>query len=369
MKNNKVKIALVHDYLKSDGGAERVLIALHQMYPRSPIYTIYNRIDSTVLKEKLKGATIVQSWYGKLPLAYKLMSPLRFLLPFIWSSFDFSEFDLVISSSSWAITKGFSSTNTKELCYCHTPPRYLYGYETSRNWKKFWYVRLYALIVNHFMRMYDFTQSQKVTQFVANSNEVSKRIQKFYRRDSIVIYPPVEVFPVKQVKKTKDYYLTGGRFTSQKNFDLIIEACERSQKKLIIYGSGVQEKYLKSKAKKYTKFVGTVSEQEKAVLMSNAIAFIGASIDEDFGITVVESQMVGTPVIAYKGGGYLETVKENVSGIFFEKPTVESLMKAIQKFEKMKWNEKSICLNAKKFSTANFMKEMKKEVNAVFFSK
>ena len=142
-----MKIALVHDYLKEYGGAEKVLEALHEIWPAAPIYTIFSRLDQNpLLAEKFKDAKIIQSWFGRLPLADKLMSPLRFLIPLIWGSLNFRNYDLVISSASWAIAKGFARGKTKEICYCHTPPRYLYGYETSRDWQRHWYGRLYALV-------------------------------------------------------------------------------------------------------------------------------------------------------------------------------------------------------------------------------
>ncbi len=166
-----MKVALVHDYIKEFGGAERVLMTLHEMFPDAPIYTIYNR------SHKIKA---IQSWFGYLPYAEKLISPLRFLIPLIWAGFNFDKYDLIISSASWAITKGFTSKNTREICYCHTPPRYLYGYDTSQKWDK-WYLKFYATPVNHFMRLYDFLQAQKVTTFIANSLETQKRIKNFYR--------------------------------------------------------------------------------------------------------------------------------------------------------------------------------------------
>lgn len=190
-----MKVAIVHDYLIDFGGAERVLLVLHEIYPKAPIYvSIYRPKLLGNFKENFKNANIRQSWFGKLPFAEKLISPLRFLLPLIWKSFDLKNYDLIISSSSWAITKGFDKKkNALEICYCHTPPRYLYGYDTSRKFKGLMrnLVSVYSAIVNHFMRIYDFKQAQKVDYFVANSKEVARRIEKFYRREAIVIYPPI----------------------------------------------------------------------------------------------------------------------------------------------------------------------------------
>src|SRR3990170_4569524 len=200
-----MKIALVHDYLNEFGGAERVLLALSEIWPDAPIYTAFYKKDSYAY-ERFKDKKIIASWAQNVPFfATKLHSPLRFLAPLIWNSFDFSDYDLVITSASWYVTKGVVKRNPSthsvragsqrnvEICYCHTPPKYLYGYQTSVDWQKYWPVKLYALVVNHFMRVYDFEAAQKVDYFIANSKEVAGRIKKFYMRDSTVIYPPVEL--------------------------------------------------------------------------------------------------------------------------------------------------------------------------------
>ena len=378
-----MKIALVHDYLKEYGGAERVLSALCEIFPEAPIYTTFC-LDNSSASKAFKDRQIIQSWFGKLPFSDKLISPLRFLLPLIWGSFDFSHYDLVISSASWAVTKGFTQGKPKEICYCHTPPRYLYGYETSRNWKKHWYIRFYAVIVNYFMRLYDFNQAQKVTWFIANSREVQQRIKKFYRRESIVINPPVDLPKFKthpangRTKfKVKDYYLTGGRLEGAKNFELIIEACNKIKVPLKIYGTGSREKYLRSIAGPTVEFLGRVSDEEKFELMSKGKAFIVAATDEDFGITPVEAMATGCPVIAFRGGGYLETVVEGSprgftlkgkTGIFFNEQTVESLTKALREFKDSegKIKPEDCRKQAEKFSKERFKREIMNFVKSKF---
>ncbi len=358
-----MKIAIVDDYLKW-GGAVQVVSALHEIYPEAPIYTIYSQVDQDpLLKEKFKDAKIIESWFAKFPYHEKLISPLRFLLPVIWGSFDFSNYDLVISSASWAVTKGFADGKVKEICYCHTPPRYLYGYETSRDWKKHWYIRLYALIVNHFMRLYDFKQAQKVTWFIANSREVQQRIKKFYRKESTVINPPVEISSQKPVVSSKgNYYLTGGRLELPKNFGLIVKACNELKVPLEIYGDGLQKEYLKGIAGPTVEFAGVVSNEEKGRLMAGAKAFIAAATDEDFGITPVEAMATGTPVVAFRGGGYLETVVEGKTGEFFDEPTAEALTKVLENFNPKKYKSEDCRRQAQKFSKERFMKEFKKFV-------
>ncbi len=364
IKNNEMKVALVHDYLKEYGGAERVLLALHEIFPEAPIYTVFC-VKNSSAGRVFKDIVVMESWFGKLPFADRLISPLRFLLPVIWKSFDFKNYDLVISSASWAITKGFASGKTKEICYCHTPPRYLYGYETSRNWKKHWYVRFYALIVNHFMRMYDFSRAQKVTRFIANSFEVQQRIKKFYRKDSEIIYPPVDIPPTayrKQQKavSNKQYFLAGGRLEQAKNFDLVIKACNELKVPLKIYGSGTQENYLKSISGLSVEFLGRVSDEEKFKLMADCKAFIVMAKDEDFGITPVEAMAAGAPIIAYRGGGYRETVVEGKTGVFVEEATVESLVGVLRNMGEVgkKIKSEDCRKRAEKFSKERFKKEI-----------
>lgn len=357
-----MKVALVHDYLSTFGGAEQVLAALHELWPEAPIYTIFSRVkQNPLLRQKFAKAKIIPSWFTYLPGADRLISPLRFLLPLIWGSFDLSDYDLVISSASWAITKGLGK---KEICYCHTPPRYLYGYETSRDWQKHWYIRLYALIVNHFLRQYDFGQAQKVTQFVANSREVQARIKKFYRRSSLVINPPVEM-PRKRLvarEKKNNYFLTGGRLEAAKHFDLIIKACNQAKLPLKIYGSGSQEANLQRLAGPTIEFLGRVSEEEKFKLMASCRAFLVAAKDEDFGITPVEAMAAGRPVIAFRGGGYLETVVAGKTGEFFDDLKVDQLASVLAKFKLEKYSRAACYRQAAKFSKVNFQKKIKKLV-------
>lgn len=359
-----MRIALVHDYLNEFGGAERVLLALSEMYPQAPIYTIYFRKSSTC-GEKFNNKKIIQSWFSNLPFAEKLISPLRFLLPAIWRSFDFSNYDLVITSSAWAITRGMPNAK-REVCYLHTPPRYLYGYDDSRNWKNLWFaglVKIYALVINHFMRMYDFNAAQKPSFYITNSENVAKRLKKFYRRDDYkVVYPPVDIekFGEPKIKPGKgDYYLTGGRLIAHKNFDLIIKAFNKNRLKLKIFGTGLMEEELKNMAKQNIEFLGMVSEANLISLYKRAKAFIVASKDEDFGITPIEAAAAGTPTIAYKGEGYLESVIENETGVFFDELTGDSLAKAVKKSEDIKWDKNFIKKHARKFSKERFEKEVR----------
>jgi glycosyltransferase involved in cell wall biosynthesis len=362
-----MKVALVHDYLNEFGGAERVLLALSELYPKAPIYTSFYKKGSPA-RERFKGKDIRVSWAHCFPFfASKLHSPLRFLAPFIWNSFDFSDYDLIISSASWYITKGFKKKGKKgiEICYCHTPPRWLYGYKTSIELQKYWPVRVYAAVVGHFMRMYDFNAAQRVDFFIANSRNVAARIKKFYKRDSSVIYPPVELPSVAKAKK-QDYYLVISRIVGGKGLDLAVKAAVKLGIKLKIAGKPagyyMEYKKLSRLAKKNVEFLGYVSDSELVKLYASAKGFLALATDEDFGITPVEANLCGTGVIAFRGGGYIESIIEGKTGVFFDKPTVESLVGAIKRFEKTKIKPEDCITQAKKFSKERFKREIKEFV-------
>lgn len=383
-----MKVALVHDYLNEFGGAERVLLALSEIYPDAPIYTAFYRDGSPAFKrfanaksfssnKRLKGKKIIPSWAQKVPFfASKLHSPLRFLAPFVWNSFDFSEYDVVISSSSWYVTKGFRKRNTNdvirntkgfvEICYCHTPPRYLYGYPTASNFQKYWPVKVYAVLVNHFMRVYDFDAAQRVDWFIANSREVQSRIKKFYRRDSVVIYPPVDVskFQVTNSKSQKkgEYFLVVSRLVGAKNVDLAVEVCRNLKLNLKIVGTGRDEGKLEEMAGPTVEFLGDLGDEELVKLYKNCRALIFPASMEDFGIVPVEAMAAGKPVIALAEGGVKETVIDGKTGLLVEDLAPGSFVVALNRFmdmeKKGEWDSKFIQSHAQKFSKERFKREI-----------
>ncbi len=347
-----MRIALIHDYLNEYGGAERVLLALAEMWPDAPIFTAFCVPGSTAARA-FAGRKIITSWFQYLPWHEHLYSPLRFMIPGIWGSWDFSQYDLVITSASWYITKGLGKKfNVAEICYCHTPPRWLYGYPTSINFQKYWPVKVYAAIVGHFLRMYDFNQAQKVDQFVANSREVANRIKKFYRRDSQIIYPPINMPKIKAGKR-QDYFLILSRLVGAKGVEMAVAAAQQGKFKLKIAGEAVGFGGLKN-----VETLGYVSEIEKAKLMAEAQSFLALAENEDFGMTPVEAMMMGTPVIAFNGGGYKETVVDGKTGVLFNDYSVEGLMEAVRRFDKLKWNKTILQKHAAKFSKTRFKKQM-----------
>lgn len=366
-----MKIALVHDYLGEFGGAERVLETLAEIWPKAPIYTAFWREGPAY--ERFKKRKIVTSWVQKVPFfATKLHSPLRFLAPFIWNGFDFSGYDVIVSSASWYVTKGFvKKGGAIEICYCHTPPRYLYGYPTSVNWQKYWPVRIFALFVNHFMRVYDFEAAQRVDFFIANSQNVRARIKKFYRRESIVIYPPVDLPKVPKVKKS-DYFLVVSRIVGAKGLALAVEVANKLDIELKVVGkpAGYSGEYQKIKdmAGENVEFLGYVDDLELVKLYAGARAFLALATDEDFGMTPVEAMLAGTPVIAYEGGGYLETVVDGKTGVFFSPATGVSLTMAINNFEVLEakgaFNPAYIKKHAKKFGKERFRRDVLKFVES-----
>jgi glycosyltransferase involved in cell wall biosynthesis len=298
----------------------------------------------------------------KIPGMGRLLSPLKILSPLAFESFNLSEYDVVISSSAAYFAKGVvTSQHSAHLAYIHTPPRALYGYSNSHWYKKNIFTRGFGEILNHFMRLYDFELTQRPDILIANSENIKKRIVKFYRRDSEIIYPPIDLSEYNTIKKDSgDYFLSLARLDPEKNIDLIIETFNQNGLPLKIVGTGREESRLKKIAKSNIHFLGKVSDKERVTLLSNAKALICAASNEDFGITSVESQAAGTPVIAFKEGGYLETVIEGKTGVFFEDLSKESLQQAIEKIDQQKFKAEDLRKNAQKFSKENFKKEILK---------
>lgn len=385
-----MKIALVHDYLYTYGGAERVLEALCEICPKAPIYTAW--VDWQWLKNLENRLTIVSqnsklfvSWFDKVPFKEQLCSPLRFLAPKIWNSFarQLSQYDVVISSSAWYMCKGVSlatyNSQPIHVCYCHTPPRYLYGYPTALEFRRYWWGRLYARIINPFLRIYDYKSSQTIDYFICNSKEVQRRIWKFYRRKAKVIYPPIfspQNHP-RGVSKSHpggvggEYFLMVNRLVKHKNIDLAIKVCKKLKSNLKIVGVGPDKKRLKKIAGNNPRiqFLGYVDDQKLAQLYTDCQAVLYLADQEDFGITPVEAMAYGKPVIALKSGGVKESIVEGKTGIFINKLKEGELIKSLKslKFKKFKVED---CLNqAKKFSKERFKKEIKEFILKVFENK
>lgn len=358
-----MKIALVHDYIKEYGGAEKVLETFHEIFPKAPIYTsVYLPKYLGPHKERFAKMDIRPSCLQWLPFKAKLVSPIRLIAPCVFRKMNFSEYDVVIVSATGAyLPNSINKGKAVHICYCHTPPRYLYGYATAREWKKNPVFKVLGELANHFLRMADYNSAQNVDYFISNSEEVKARIKKFYRKDATVIYPPVDIPEANNITK-KDSYLTGGRLARSKHPELAIKACTKLDLPLKVFGKAFLSGYLnelKRGAGKTIKFVGEVTQEEKYKLMGEAKAFIFPSEDEDFGITPVEAMACGTPVIAFNSGGVKETVIEGKTGTFFNELTTESVEGAINRLNKMKIKVEDCRERAKLFSKKRFIKEIK----------
>lgn len=374
-----MKIAIVHDQLQEFGGAERVLVALKHIYPEADIYTsFYNPKTLGVHARLFSDWNIYTSWAQRIPFVAKLYSPLRFITPYLWETLDLQSYDLVISSSGSYMSKGIvTKPETLHICYLHHPPRYLYFYETAREWKKYWPVRIYAYLVNHGLRIWDFLSSSRVDYFVANSEETKHRIEKFYRRESCVIYPPVDIpdtLPQYDSNTKQTYYITTSRLARAKHIDILIHAANQYHFELKIVGSGRDEDYLKSIAGKTVTFLGTVPDTELPALYHNAKAFLFASKDEEFGIAPIEAMGHGLPVVSLASGGLKETVHEGKNGYLFADLAIESIYQKISLLEQLSPESYEIMrktsrLHAEKYSLQRFKTEIETFVNVHLFAK
>lgn len=356
-----MKVALVHDYLREYGGAERVLEDLHDIFPDAPVFSaFYYPQGLGAANERIKKWQIHSSWIQKLPFANILISPLRILAGWIFENFDLSDFDVVISSDAIYFAKAvLTKPSTLHIAYIHTPPRYLYGFTTSYNYKKHWWTRIGGEFINHFLRLYDFEVSQRPDILVANSKNIAARIKKFYRRDSVVIPPGTDLGEFKNItKKNGDYYLSLGRLVRSKGVEVAIETANKLQVNLKVAGVGPLLDEFKKLAGPTVQILGSVNDSERVKLLTNAKALFLLEEEPDFGITSVEAQAAGTPVIAVRSGGYLETVVEGKTGEFIEQATVTELSRAIQNFDSSKYNISDLRQNAEKFSKERFKKDI-----------
>jgi len=370
-----MKIVIVHDQLREFGGAERVLVALKKIFPTADVFTAI--LDHKSLGPHsiiVKDWKITVSWFGKIPLINKLYSPLRFITPLIWESFNFSKYDLVISSSGAWMSKGIITKEpTIHISYVHHPPRYLYGYETAIEWQKYLLIKIYGNIINHFLRMWDYQSSQRPDYYIANSQETRARIKKFYRRDSVVIYPPVDIppYPAPSIQHpaSNNYFLTVSRLARAKHIEVLIKAANKLRFNLKIVGTGRDIEYLKSIAGPTVEFLGNLNDKELSDAYRNAKAFLFAAADEEFGIAPVEAMGYGLPVIAYRSGGIPEYLKDGINGYLFDELKENSLIGKINKLtvltkEKYLEMRKNARITAEKFTEEKFKEKILSFVNS-----
>ncbi|MDP3991494.1 MAG: glycosyltransferase [Candidatus Colwellbacteria bacterium] len=360
-----VKVALVHDYLNQFGGAERVLFVLAEMFPEAPIYTLF--YEPSVFDGHLKGGTIKTSFLDHAIVRRRH----RFFIPLFPKAAENlnlgNNYDLIISNSS-GFAKGINYKGGVHLSYIHTPLRYAWEPET-------WLgtllpkvvIKLSSPIISY-LRRWDRRAGKKPDFIITLSTHIAKKIKEAYGREAEVIYPPVDTtvfYPDYSVPK-QDYFLAFGRLIHNKRFDLVIEAFNELQFPLKIVGSGPHEAKLKKLAHSNNiEFLARISDDELRKVITGAKAFIFPQL-EDFGLVAAEALACGTPVIAYRAGGALDIIEEDANGLFFDEQTPNSLIEAINRFNKMKFDQEKIVQSAQKFSEALFRQNLTRVINQSF---
>lgn len=366
------KVAIIHDWLTTYAGAEKVLASILEIYPSADVFTLIDFIP-TQNRDFLTGHKVRTSFLQSWPWVKKKYRNYLPLMPFAVEQFDVTGYDLIISSSH-AVAKGvLTGPNQLHICYCHTPIRYAWDmqhqYLAESGLLKgvmSWITRL----VLHKIRLWDSRTANGVDYFIANSNFIKRRILKIYRRESVVIYPPVEVEPTSIRAKKGNFYVTASRMVPYKRIPLIVEAFSRMpDRRLVVIGDGPDMQRCRALAGPNVQLVGYQSDEELKMYLSSAKAFVFAA-EEDFGIAPIEAQACGTPVIAFGRGGVLETVRgldsNKPTGMFYQEQTAESLIAAVNQFELAGAGliSSQVCReNAERFTQQRFKQEFERFVS------
>ncbi|HUO75347.1 MAG TPA: glycosyltransferase [Candidatus Paceibacterota bacterium] len=352
-----MKPVLVHEYLNQYGGAERVLQVLSSMLPTAPIYTtLYDeRLTGGVFRSQVIRTSFIQSLPGA-KRWHHLYAP---LMPMAVEQFDLRAFDTVVSVSA-SFAKGvITHPGTRHLCYCLTPPRFLWD-DSQRFVRRFTYPlpigRLSPLLLSY-LRVWDQQAAARVDEWVAISEFVRRRIQKYYGRDSVVIHPPVNIAKFQLAEGPGTFWLMVGRFVAYKNFDLAIETFNRLGWPLKIVGTGVEERRLKHAAKGNIEFLGQVNDERLGDLYRQSVGVVFPQ-EEDFGIVPLEAMASGRPVVALRGGGALETIIDRITGVFFDEASPESLTDALERASRLKWLPNLCRGQAERFDVPVFRAKM-----------
>jgi glycosyltransferase involved in cell wall biosynthesis len=361
---SKMRIAIVHPWFITEGGGERVIDAIADVCPTADLFTLI--LDRSTLSPSLRHRNIQASFLSSIPMGGRFYQHLMPLYHLATTSFDLSGYDLVISSGGPATKGVIVGQGARHIHYCHSPVRFL--------WDQFpaWQKRLPAplrpvfTLNAHHNREWDFNSAQRVDEFIANSNFVAQRIRTYYRRPSTIIYPPVDTSRGYVARERDDYFICVARLVPNKRIDLLIEACNSLRINLVIVGAGPERKSLEAAAGDTIRFLGRVGDTELSCLYAQARAFLFAA-EEDFGIALVEAQSYGLPVIAYGGGGALETVidaslhpYEAPTGVLYEEQTVECVCQAIDQFVALEshFDRQAIQNHARGFDTSIFLRRM-----------
>ncbi|MBU1132271.1 glycosyltransferase [Patescibacteria group bacterium] len=360
-----MKSAIIHDHFAQDGGAERVARALLSLFPESPVFTIVH--DKKIFDDENFNQNVKTSFIQKIPLGVRKYQWFLSIMPTATESYNLNDYNLLISSSS-IFSKGIiTPPNATHICYCHTPPRFLWTdcHNYLKELKQNFFIKKFIPFFLTNLRMWDKLAAERVDYFIANSLEVQKRIKKYYNRESIVIHPPVETSKFRISESIGDYFLAGGRMVGYKRFDLIVKAFNRLNIPLKIFGGGPLLKILKSSARPNIQFLGKISEENKIKIFSRCRAFLNPQF-EDFGITAIEAMASGRPVIAYRSGGALETVVEGKTGTFFEEQTWEDLADKILRFDNKNYNPAEIKKHAEQFDISVFNEKILEFVGSIY---
>jgi glycosyltransferase involved in cell wall biosynthesis len=356
-----MKIALVHDYLVQYGGAERVLEAFCEAFPQAPIYTMV--YDEKMTNGAFRSRKIRTSFLQKIPLVSSHHRTYPLLMPLAIESFDLGDFDVVLSDSNSYAKGVVTGADTLHITYCHTPMRYAWD-NCHRHMREFGYSRLTQRLLPiavSYLRLWDKISAERPDLYLANSNFVATRIRKYYHKDCEVLYPPVNFEKFHISENIGDYFLMVGRALPYKRFDIVIEAFNKLELPLKIIGKGPEMEHLKKSAKSNIEFLGYLNDEETSRYYSHCKAFIFPS-EEDFGITPLEAMASGRPVIAYRGGGALETVIEGETGIFFDRQDFSTIIEAVKSFDPCRFNPQRIREHVSIFDKERFKEKIRQIV-------
>jgi glycosyltransferase involved in cell wall biosynthesis len=346
----------VHDWLNQRGGAEAVLEALVEMFPQAPVYT--SMYWPQAMLQEYRSWDIRTSFMDKLPWVKRHHQPFLPLYPLAFESFDFTDYDLVISNKSGFCHGVITSPHTLHICYCLTPTRFLWNYHEYV--QREGVARLARLALPPFLnylRLWDRAAADRVDHFIAISRTVQQRITKYYRRDSAVIHPPVDTSKLAPSDSHDDYFLIVSRLIPYKRIDLAVRAFNELGLPLVIIGDGRDRDSLRSLARSNVKFLGYIPDQEIGNYFARCRVFVLPG-QEDFCIAPVEAQAAGRPVIAYAAGGALDTVQEGVTGAFFYDQTPEALVEVVRRFDEANYDPAIIRRNAERFDERVFKKRL-----------